>query len=296
MKRVQREALSRFVERGFNGSAWARPSLGEGGDGQAHVRRWAVSSLSVIAQAPEQFDLAILDYGIMIIYFAGVLFHGWWVGRKGHEDSEGYFLAGKTLPWCLIGFSLYASNISGSSFVGLMGAAYNNGLAVFNFEWTATIVLIFFALFMLPVLPARRAVDHPRVPRDPLRQAIAVRVQCLHDHRDHLHRHGRGAVRGRARDHPGVRHRSLARGRGPDARRPAPSPTVQSASMISLDGSSATTPLRFAGLSVVPARHARSMPRNRIAPLLALARPAAASLISPSSPTHLQRDAQLLLR
>lgn len=104
----------------------------------------------VLAQAPEQYDLAILDYVIVIVYFVGVLFHGWWISRKGHDDSEGYFLAGKTLPWYLIGFSLYASNMSGSSFVGLMGAAYNNGIAVFNFEWTATIVLIVFSIFMLP--------------------------------------------------------------------------------------------------------------------------------------------------
>ncbi len=104
----------------------------------------------LLAQAPDQFDLAIVDYTIVIVYFIAVLFHGWWISRGGQEDSEDYFLAGKTLPWYLIGFSLYASNMSGSSFVGLMGAAYNNGLAVFNYEWTATVVLIFFALFMLP--------------------------------------------------------------------------------------------------------------------------------------------------
>lgn len=104
----------------------------------------------LLAQAPDQFELAILDYTIVIVYFIGVLFHGWWISRGGQEDSEDYFLAGKTLPWYLIGFSLFASNMSGSSFVGLMGAAYNNGIAVFNYEWTATVVLIFFALFMLP--------------------------------------------------------------------------------------------------------------------------------------------------
>ncbi|MBW3603713.1 MAG: sodium:solute symporter [Actinobacteria bacterium] len=104
----------------------------------------------LLAQAPEQFDLATIDFAIVVVYFVGVLFHGWWVSRKGNEDSEDYFLAGKTLPWYLIGFSLYASNMSGASFVGLMGAAYNNGIAVFNYEWTATVVLIFFSLFMLP--------------------------------------------------------------------------------------------------------------------------------------------------
>jgi len=96
-----------------------------------------------------RFDLQVIDYVIIVVYFAGVLLHGLWVSR-GHEDSEDYFLAGRNLPWYLIGFSLFASNMSGSSFVGLMGASYDNGLVVFNYEWTATLVLIFFALFMLP--------------------------------------------------------------------------------------------------------------------------------------------------
>jgi SSS family solute:Na+ symporter len=95
------------------------------------------------------FDLQLVDYAIIVVYFLGVIAHGLWVSR-GHEDSEDYFLAGRNLPWFLIGFSLFASNMSGSSFVGLMGASYDNGLVVFNYEWTAALVLIFFALFMLP--------------------------------------------------------------------------------------------------------------------------------------------------
>ena len=95
------------------------------------------------------FDLQLIDYVIVVVYFIGVIAHGLWVSR-GHEDADDYFLAGRNLPWYLIGFSLFASNMSGSSFVGLMGASYDNGLVVFNYEWTAALVLIFFALFMFP--------------------------------------------------------------------------------------------------------------------------------------------------
>jgi len=95
------------------------------------------------------FDLQALDYVIVVVYFVGVIAHGLWASR-GHESADDYFLAGRNLPWYLIGFSLFASNMSGSSFVGLMGASYDNVLVVFNYEWTAALVLIFFALFMLP--------------------------------------------------------------------------------------------------------------------------------------------------
>ena len=97
-----------------------------------------------------QFELATVDIVIVIVYFVGVVAHGIYMSRKGNDSSEGYFLAGRGLPWYLIGFSLFASNMSGSSFVGLMGGTYANGIVIYNYEWTATLVLIFFAFFILP--------------------------------------------------------------------------------------------------------------------------------------------------
>lgn len=97
-----------------------------------------------------KFDLHWIDYAIVLAYFIGVVAHGIYVSRKTGDGSDDYFLAGRTLPWYLIGFSLFASNMSGSSFVGLMGGAYENGVVIFNYEWTAAFVLILFAIFILP--------------------------------------------------------------------------------------------------------------------------------------------------
>ncbi|MFD0857881.1 sodium:solute symporter [Roseovarius aquimarinus] len=97
------------------------------------------------------FSLSWIDYAIVLLYFVGVIAHGIYISRKNKgSDSDGYFLAGRTIPWYLIGFSLFASNMSGSSFVGLMGGAYDNGVVIFNYEWTAAFVLIIFAIFILP--------------------------------------------------------------------------------------------------------------------------------------------------
>lgn len=97
-----------------------------------------------------KFDLHWVDYTIVAIYFIGVVAHGIYISRKFEGGSDNYFLAGRSLPWYLIGFSLFASNMSGSSFVGLMGGAYSNGIVIFNYEWTAALVLILFAIFILP--------------------------------------------------------------------------------------------------------------------------------------------------
>lgn len=96
-----------------------------------------------------EFEIALIDWVVIIVYIVATLFIGYWVGRNT-KDSEDYFLAGRTLLWPLVGFSLYASNMSGSSFVGLAGEGYARGIAVFNYEWAATVILIFFVFFILP--------------------------------------------------------------------------------------------------------------------------------------------------
>ncbi|MGF1509377.1 MAG: sodium/solute symporter [Myxococcota bacterium] len=95
--------------------------------------------------------LSSTDVWVLGIYLALTMGHGLWVARR-RETSSDYFLAGRRIPWTLLGLSLFASNMSGASFIGLMGASYDHGLAVFNYEWTAAVVLILFAAFLLPML------------------------------------------------------------------------------------------------------------------------------------------------
>jgi len=104
--------------------------------------------------------LGLLDIAIIVAYLGAVLIHGLWSGRR-ERGPEDYFLAGRSLPWFLIGASLYASNMSGASFVGLIGASYEQGLTVFNYEWTAAAVLIVFAAVMLPVFLRNRLITLP---------------------------------------------------------------------------------------------------------------------------------------
>ena len=54
--------------------------------------------------------------------------------------------------WPFIGVSLFASNISSTTLIGLAGDAYSTGISVFDYEWFAVIILIFFVIFFLPFL------------------------------------------------------------------------------------------------------------------------------------------------
>ncbi|MGF1607553.1 MAG: sodium:solute symporter [Rhodothalassiaceae bacterium] len=104
----------------------------------------------------QTFRLAALDLGVIAGYILLILIVGLALSRQKDDSAEGYFLAGRSMIWPFIGISLFASNISSNTLVGLAGAAYDTGIAVFNYEWMATFVLAFYAIFMLPfVLRAR---------------------------------------------------------------------------------------------------------------------------------------------
>ncbi len=90
------------------------------------------------------------DWSIIALYFIGVGIIGYLVG-KTTKDDEDLFLAGRSLGWMPIGFSLFASNISSTNLIGLAGAAYASGIAVGNFEWMASVVLVLVAVVYLPI-------------------------------------------------------------------------------------------------------------------------------------------------
>ncbi|WP_031552970.1 sodium:solute symporter [Parvularcula oceani] len=90
-----------------------------------------------------------VDIAMLGLYAIAMVALGIWAARRSH-DAEDYFLAGRRMIWPVIGFSLFASNISSTTLVGLAGSAYGSGIWVFNYEWMAAVVLAFFALFVLP--------------------------------------------------------------------------------------------------------------------------------------------------
>ncbi len=97
-----------------------------------------------------EFELRTGDLVVIAVYIVGVLGIGFWVGRN-KKDSEGFFLAGRGMTWPLVGFALIAANFSGSLYLGLAGAGYEHGIAVWNYEWMATLVLLFFSVLILPI-------------------------------------------------------------------------------------------------------------------------------------------------
>ena len=57
------------------------------------------------------------DMSLILIYFVGILVYGHLFGKR-IKTSHDYFLAGKTLPWWVIGMSIIGTNIGSNDYVG----------------------------------------------------------------------------------------------------------------------------------------------------------------------------------
>ena len=100
------------------------------------------------------FDYVAIAAYLLIIGMIGV-----WSARRA-DTPDDLFLAGRSFGFGVIGLSLFASNISSTTLVGLSGAAYGSGIAVVNYEWMAAVVLVIAAFVLVPryVQQGRRTV------------------------------------------------------------------------------------------------------------------------------------------
>jgi SSS family solute:Na+ symporter len=98
--------------------------------------------------------LSFADIMVFTVYVIIIISVGLWVSRDKNnvqKSTEDYFLAGKSLPWWVIGASLIAANISAEQFIGMSGSGYSIGLAIASYEWMSALTLIIVGKYFLPV-------------------------------------------------------------------------------------------------------------------------------------------------
>jgi solute:Na+ symporter, SSS family len=93
--------------------------------------------------------LSLLDWVVVAAYAGGLLLLGLLMSRRRVAPVD-YFLASRATRWPVIGLALFASNMSSTALVGLAGGAYTMGVAVYDYEWSAVVILVFFCVFLLP--------------------------------------------------------------------------------------------------------------------------------------------------
>jgi SSS family solute:Na+ symporter len=94
----------------------------------------------------------MLEIGSFLFFTGLVAVLSWWYTRHDqHSTSTGYFLAGRSLTWIVVGGSLLLTNLSTEQLVGLNGGAFKNGMEIVAWELGAAVAMVVMALYCLPI-------------------------------------------------------------------------------------------------------------------------------------------------
>ncbi|MBN2092696.1 sodium/solute symporter [candidate division KSB1 bacterium] len=109
----------------------------------------------------DNFTMHYWDYSTFGLYFLFLSAIGFLAGRKEKENSSEYFLAGRTLPWYVVGSSFIAANISSEHFIAMVGAAFVYGICLATPEWSSLIAFSFLIWIFIPFLLTSRVFTTP---------------------------------------------------------------------------------------------------------------------------------------
>ena len=89
-----------------------------------------------------------LDWIAIAAYFGIMLAIVWWVVLQKQRTSTDYFLAGRHMPWFVVGASIFASNIGSEHIVGLAGQGSTSGMGMAHWELHAWVVVMLAWVFV----------------------------------------------------------------------------------------------------------------------------------------------------
>ena len=126
-----------------------------------------------VSSAIHPLDLAMIGLYFIVVIVIGVI-----VARRTKSDED-LFLAGRSLTWAAIGLSLFASNISTTTIIGLTGSAYSSGISVSAYEWMAGIPLILLAFVFAPLFFKSRITTVPEYLEVPFDRRVRLYFSAM---------------------------------------------------------------------------------------------------------------------
>lgn len=98
----------------------------------------------------EAIGLSVVDWAIILIYFAFVLGIGWYL-RRFTKSEEDFFLAGRKNSSWVAGLAFLSANLGALELLGMTGNTFKYGMYVAHFYWIGAIpAMIFLGIYMMP--------------------------------------------------------------------------------------------------------------------------------------------------
>ena len=90
-----------------------------------------------------------LDWAIIATYLVYIVYDGLRLTKRS-QGIEGYFLAGRSLPWWAVGLSVMATQLSAITLVGTTGQAYDSGMRFVQFYFGLPFAMVILCLTAVP--------------------------------------------------------------------------------------------------------------------------------------------------
>jgi solute:Na+ symporter, SSS family len=92
-----------------------------------------------------------IDFIVVLIYLVVLIGIGYWVSFiKKKNSNENLFLAGHSLGWTSIGFTMWGTNVGPSMLIASASIGYTTGVVAGNFGWYAFIFIFLLAVVFAP--------------------------------------------------------------------------------------------------------------------------------------------------
>src|SRR4051794_26122454 len=105
--------------------------------------------------------LNVIDWIIMLVYFAFVLGVGWTLKRH-MKTSKDFFLSGRSLPAWITGLAFISANLGAQEVIGMGASGAKYGITTAHFYWIGAVpAMIFLGIFMMPFYYGSRARSVP---------------------------------------------------------------------------------------------------------------------------------------
>ncbi|NOT25774.1 MAG: sodium:solute symporter [Acidobacteria bacterium] len=90
-----------------------------------------------------------VDWAIIAIYLVWMVWDGLRLTKRG-DELEGYFLAGRSLPWWAVGLSVMATQLSAITMIGTTGQGYADGMRFLQFYYALPLAMIVLSVTLVP--------------------------------------------------------------------------------------------------------------------------------------------------
>lgn len=90
-----------------------------------------------------------IDWAIVVAYLLWIVWDGLRVSSKS-KGVEGYFLAGRQLPWWAVGLSVMATQLSAITMIGTTGQGYADGMRFLQFYYALPLAMVIISFTLVP--------------------------------------------------------------------------------------------------------------------------------------------------